>query len=164
MTFALLKSLAIVIAIYLTIFLSWVDGTVFPTASQLDMSQFPMYFHTVDAADISSWSRTMFTWRKCFGPQESIYWLATRHPRAKFHLLINSYEHKECKFVQIFDYVKKQTNKPSGTKCPEKQLDICSTFSPSKVCDPKNAAIVHSLWNTLRTLKSLRYASSETLP
>lgn len=165
MTFPLLKSLAIIIAIYLTIFLSWVgDVRVFPTASQLEMSQFPVNFHTVDVTDISSCSRTMFTWRKCFGPQESIYLLATKGPRSKLHLLINSNEHKGWKFVQIFDYVKKQTNKPSGTKSAEKQLHICSTFSPSKVRDPKRGAVVPSLWNTPRTLKSLRNASSGSLP
>lgn len=89
------KSLGIVIAIYLTIFFSWVDGTDFPTASQLGMSQFPTYFHTVDVTDISC-SRTMFTWRKFFGPQKLISLLATRHPRSKLHLLMSSNEHKGC--------------------------------------------------------------------
>lgn len=66
-TFPLLKSLAIIIAISLTAFLPWVrDDTVSPTASQFDMSQFPGYFHTVDVTDITSCSRTVFTWRKIF--------------------------------------------------------------------------------------------------
>lgn len=124
------------------------------------MSQFPMYFHTFDVTHISSCSRTMLTWKKCFGPQEQIYLLAARHPRSKLLILINSNEHKGCKFVQLFDYVKKQTTNASGTKSAEKQLHICSTFASSKVCDPNNEAIVPSFWNTLRTLKSLRYASS----
>lgn len=164
MTFPVLNSLPIITPIYLTIFLSWVDGTVFPTASQLEMSQFPMYSHTVDVTDISPFSRTMLTWRKCFGPQESIYSLVTKHPRSKLLILINRNEHKGCEFVQIFDYVKKRTNKASVTKSAEKQLHICSIFASSKVSDLKNEAIVPSLWNTLRTLKSLRYASSGSLP
>lgn len=65
-TFPLLKSFAIVIAISLTAFLPWVDVAVSPTASQLDMSQFQRYFHTVDVTDISSCSRTVLTWREFF--------------------------------------------------------------------------------------------------
>lgn len=131
-SFSSLKSLAVIIAISLTAFLPWGgDDTVSPTASQLDMSQFPRYFHTVDVTDISSCSRTVFTWRKFFSVlgirgfpssfQESICFKPKKKkgPRPKLHPLISGNEHKRWKFIQIPMWRNKPAWAP-GTKSTKK--------------------------------------------
>lgn len=119
-TFPLLKSLAIIIAISLTAFLPWVGDDSFPhsfTVGYVRVSKVLShcwcdwhFFMQQDCVHMKEIFLVLRIRELPFSFQESIYLLAKKAPGLKLHPLMSSNEHQGWKFIQIPDYVKKQTS------------------------------------------------------